>query len=443
MSHITDSVFSQLDGHPCTGLIVAYSGGLDSTLLLHLAHLYCTARPADNPLHLRALHIDHGDAFNTEVSYTEHCQSWCQKQGIECTVETVMIKPQAGKSLEQLARDARYAVFTRQLKEGEALLMAHHQDDQIETLLLRLNRSSGMRGLSGIPKQRSLGKGTILRPLLTIERQQIQALAQHCKLQWQEDPSNSDTAIDRNYLRHEILSRLKKRWSDIGNRWQASMTLLAEQNQAMDWLCASQLTALLTEQGNLSIAGMSQYPSHVQGQLIIAWLGQQGIEPPSKKILNSIMQQMHGHAQIDIPQQQGDKVCLRAYRQQLYLIKGEPATITTPVYQWQPQQPLVLPHGTLQTHPVEKGGIALPKHAWTVTFRAFRSEKDAIQLLGRQHHTGLKNLFQQLAVPPWQRPYLPLIFADDELIAVADMAVSELAKAESGGVVIQWQEITF
>lgn len=450
MTSIIDSVFSKLKQQQCTSLVVAYSGGLDSTVLLHLASLYCSSHASDSsskgssssPVRLRALHVDYGDAFATGVSYSQHCRDWCQQHNIECSIEAAHIQPQGGKSLEQIARDARYAIFTNHLQEGETLLMAHHQDDQLETLLLRLQRSSGIRGLSGIPQQRRLGKGSIMRPLLHIERSQIHALAQEHALQWREDPSNADTSIDRNYLRHEIFTRLRQRWSNIGKRWQASMALLAQQSQTMDWLCQQQLTGLMTEQGSLSIAAMHQYPAHVQSQLILTWLGQQGIDLPSQKILNSIMQQMHSSAAIDLPQYQCRKICLRIYRQQLYLLKGTPAQPDKqkPSYQWSPQQSLSLPHGKLRTRPVATGGIALPKHSWSVRFRAFHTEQDRIQLPGRKHHTSLKNLFQQLAIPPWRRPYMPLIFDGDQLIAVADIAVAEGATVATDGVAIQWQE---
>ncbi|CAN0506332.1 unnamed protein product, partial [Discosporangium mesarthrocarpum] len=184
-------------------LVVAFSGGLDSTCLLHsAAQLALTAtRP------LRALHINHG--INADAGHWQHhCQQFCA--ALDVRLDSVAVELPATAS-EDDARRARFAVFEAQLEAGELLLLAQHLDDQLETLLLRLMRGAGPGGLAGMPGQRALGAGRLLRPWLALPRAQLLNYAQQYKLNWIEDDSNAETHFDRNYCRHEVLPTLEQR----------------------------------------------------------------------------------------------------------------------------------------------------------------------------------------------------------------------------------------
>ncbi|EJM37300.1 tRNA(Ile)-lysidine synthetase, partial [Pseudomonas sp. GM33] len=185
---------------------IAFSGGLDSTVLLHLlAHLAKTeSLPA-----LSAIHVHHGLQAVADA-WPEHCRSVCAALGIP--LQTVRVRVAPGASLERAARDARYHTFTEVTRPDEVLLTAQHRDDQAETLLFRLLRGAGVRGLSGMPRQRPLGKGHLLRPLLDVTRAELEAYANEHGLSWIEDPSNEDRQYSRNYLRHQVFPALTRRW---------------------------------------------------------------------------------------------------------------------------------------------------------------------------------------------------------------------------------------
>src|SRR5690606_31005852 len=140
----------------------------------------------------------------------EHCQRFCRQLGVPLQVVHVQVAP--GASQERAAREARYAAFASALEEGELLLTAQHRDDQAETLLFRLLRGSGVRGLSGMPESRVLGSGLLLRPLLAVGRAELEGWAAAHQLQWINDPSNQCLDHSRNYLRHQVVPVLQQRW---------------------------------------------------------------------------------------------------------------------------------------------------------------------------------------------------------------------------------------
>jgi tRNA(Ile)-lysidine synthase len=185
---------------------IAFSGGLDSTVLLH--RLVGLSRQQRLPP-LRAVHVHHGLQAAADA-WPGHCQAVCASLGVPLTV--LHVRVEAGASLEQAARQARYQAFERLLGAGEVLLTAQHSDDQAETLLFRLLRGAGVRGLAGMPCQRRLGQGWLLRPLLDQSRAQLEAYAREQGLSVIEDPSNQDLSFSRNYLRHRVLPSIEQRW---------------------------------------------------------------------------------------------------------------------------------------------------------------------------------------------------------------------------------------
>ncbi|ERI53187.1 hypothetical protein N878_16440, partial [Pseudomonas sp. EGD-AK9] len=165
---------------------IAFSGGLDSSVLLHLL-AGLVRREALPPL--AAIHVHHGLQPAAEA-WPEHCARSCAQLDIPLEIVAVQVAP--GASLEQAARQARYAAFAARLGEGEVLLGAQHRDDQAETLLFRLLRGAGVRGLAAMPVARPLGRGTLVRPLLDVPRTELLAYAEAHGLSWVEDPSNAD-----------------------------------------------------------------------------------------------------------------------------------------------------------------------------------------------------------------------------------------------------------
>ena len=198
-----------LDTLPATtGYWIAYSGGRDSHVLLHLLHLL--GRQLGVPL--SALHVDHGLQPGS-ADWGRHCVRICQQLGLSCKTLVLDLSPQPGVSTEALAREARYRALFDQVPPGGTLLTAHHQDDQAETVLLQLLRGAGPSGLSAMPLHRVRADGRYhARPLLQVPAEAVAEYATRNGLQWLDDPSNAVTGFDRNYLRHQVLPRLRSRF---------------------------------------------------------------------------------------------------------------------------------------------------------------------------------------------------------------------------------------
>ena len=185
---------------------VALSGGLDSTVLLHLL---VQLRQIHSLPPLAAVHVHHGLQVAADA-WPAHCQALCDALSVPLQVFRVQV--QAGASLERAARDARYQAFVAVTQAQEVLLTGQHRDDQAETVLFRLLRGTGVSGLAGMPHQRTLGEGHLCRPLLDVSRAELEVYARAHALTWVEDPSNTQTDFSRNYLRHEVFPALTKRW---------------------------------------------------------------------------------------------------------------------------------------------------------------------------------------------------------------------------------------
>lgn len=206
-------------------LVLGLSGGLDSSLLLVLCRNFVDQNPTYG---LRAVHINHGLAAEAS-QWERHCQRLCDIHQVPLTVRLAKIARKAEREVsEDEARRARYGVFEDELKPQETLLLAHHLDDQLETLLLRLNRGSGVDGLSGMPVTRPLGAGRLLRPWLGLSRPQLLSAARRLGVEWADDPSNERTHYDRNLLRNELLPRIEARWPQYRQSWAKSLALLGD-----------------------------------------------------------------------------------------------------------------------------------------------------------------------------------------------------------------------
>lgn len=212
---MTDATLSEHDLLPTLEVLagaprwwLAYSGGLDSTVLLQLLARARAARPGFPPL--VALHVNHG-LHPDAPRWQHHCEARCRALGIDFDCEAVVVEP-AGEGLEAAARRARHAVFESRLGAGDILFTAHHLDDQVETLFLRLLRGAGVDGLGAMAESRPLGAGRLVRPLLDVPRGVLADCARQWALDYIDDPSNEDTRLDRNYLRRRVLPLIAERW---------------------------------------------------------------------------------------------------------------------------------------------------------------------------------------------------------------------------------------
>ena len=267
---------------------IAFSGGLDSTVLLDAAAAVRERLPGA----LQAVHLDHGLHPDSGV-WVAHCQSHCEILAIPLTVRHLHLTPLPGESIEAVAREARYRAFSSLLVPGDLLLTAHHRDDQAETLLLALLRGSGVHGLAAMPFEMDCGAGRLVRPLLETTREMLAAYARERGLDWIDDPSNQSTALDRNYLRHEVLPLLRARWPALATTLSRSASHCAEAAQLTDRLAARTLDGLAGERrGTLDIPGLAQLDRPLQKAVLRLWLRGRGFLLPDTRHLGRILDEV-------------------------------------------------------------------------------------------------------------------------------------------------------
>ncbi|CAI0956125.1 tRNA lysidine(34) synthetase TilS [Serratia quinivorans] len=406
-------------------LLVAFSGGLDSSVLLHLL---VGLRQQLPDLQLRAVHVHHGlSAFADQ--WVTHCRQQCVAWQLPLVVQYVQVDSQQG-GIEAAARAARYSAFASTLAADETLLTAQHLDDQCETFLLALKRGSGPAGLSAMAAQTSLGDNHLLRPLLGYSRQQLEAYAQQHQLSWIEDDSNQDPRFDRNFLRLQVLPLLNQRWPHFAAATARSASLCAEQEQLLDELLAEQLHKLLDEDHALAIDGLVTCSPARRFALLRRWIALFGVTMPSREQLQRLWEEVALSREDAEPQLQLGQYQFRRFRRRLYLLPLM-ADLREISLSWSMDDSLVLPDGLGELVSGE-GDICLraPQSQQKVSIRFTAQGKHRI--LGRAHSRPIKKLWQELGIPPWQRERTPLIYYDDQLIAALGIFVSEAGQTPEG-----------
>lgn len=424
------SLLDRLSGLPCPGnYLIAYSGGLDSHVLLHM--MAALRGRLNAPI--QAMHIQHG--LQAEAAqWANHCAHICQALQIPYTEIQLNLQAQPGISLEALARDARYAALGAKLPPQGMLLTAHHADDQAETLLLQLLRGAGVEGLAAMPPCRQYHAGWHARPLLRYPRAELKAYAKQYGLNWLEDPSNQNTDFDRNYLRHHIMPLLQARWPAANKTISRSASHLAALLPVLQTQTTQLLQSCLNAHGRLRISQLNKLNETELGWVIRAWARQAGHAMPHQAHLHQIKKNVLNAAADASPQVSWDDTILRRYRDELWLTPKQSFPPPDTTLDWPDTPELTLPAGCgrLMRQPTTEQGI--PDRLWREEKISvqWRSAGISCQPIGRNGRRSFKKLCQEFAIPPWQRPYLPLIYADGQLIAVADYCLCEGIKSLPG-----------
>jgi tRNA(Ile)-lysidine synthase len=294
---------------------VAFSGGIDSTVLLHqLIHQY----PREQ---LRAIHVNH-DLYPEADAWQAHCQKTCNDFNIPLIAVKLNTKPPVGESIEAWARDKRYAIFREHLQENETLVLAHHADDQAETVLLQLFRGAGPKGLSAMPAEKVFGKGRLLRPLLTWSKQDVLDYAQQHQLSAIYDHSNQDIQFNRNFLRQNIIPLLKDRWPSLDETLSRSARHCAEQEALLETLLKPiYIVSAGSKEGTLSIKALLQHPEPIQRALVRYWLNDKQFPMPGHKKFEKIFEDLIPARPDAQPEIIWGEICIRRYRDDLYSLK--------------------------------------------------------------------------------------------------------------------------
>jgi tRNA(Ile)-lysidine synthase len=410
---------------------IALSGGLDSTVLLHLL-ASLAQREALPPLF--AIHIHHGLQAAADA-WPAHCHELCAALSVPLQVEYVQVAP--GASLEQGAREARYAAFAARLDAREVLLTGQHRDDQAETLLFRLLRGAGVQGLSAMPASRALGTGQLVRPLLKCSRDELLAYAREHKLSWIEDPSNADERFSHNYLRRQVMPALLGRWPQACANMARSAAHLSEAAQLLDELAQQDIAAAgvasefpWVSLPNLALPVLRDLSEPRQRNALRYWLRSLTAMPDSEHWAG--WRALRDAAQDAAPVWALAAGELRRSDDRLWWLAGDwlrsPALPDIAV---QGNQWLVLPgNGLVRIHG------RFPSGDWQLGYRC-AGEK---MLLPGRGHRDLKRLFNEWCVPVFVRDRLPLLRLDNHVVAVANLP--GLCGSHDDSWQLQWQPPT-
>lgn len=471
---------------PYHSLLLAFSGGLDSTVLLDVL----TALRDSNEIMagidvpaLRAVHVHHG--LNSEAdSWIRHCTHECSLRDVVLSSVHVVLNATTPEGIEAAARRKRYDALAATLADNEVLLTAQHQDDQAETLLLALKRGSGPAGLAGMAVNSPFRSSRLVRPLLECSRIELEAYARTRGLRWIDDSSNTDPRFDRNFLRLQILPLLRQRWPQFASATARSAQLCAAQEQLLDELLTETLNKLTQSDGSLLLTDLTKMSDIKRAAILRRWLASCSVKMPSRQQLTHLWKDVALSRRDAVAQIQIDNWLVRRFRDRLYVLSHLPKiSDSKAIFLWPPEsERLTLPAGigTLLRSSVDinsmthnqlptllnskgkalYGSLAIPdanacivannnvakEHITIIrnntnsrtvlgaVVRAplpyehvsvrFGSVHGLLYIMGRRRGRTLKKIWQELNIPPWQRCNTPLLFYNDQLIAALGIFVT-------------------
>lgn len=414
--------------------VIALSGGLDSTVL---AHALAATRDRHGKA-LLAVHVDHR-LQPESVRWNDYCRELAGKMGIEFVAERVSVA-EGGSGLEAAARKARYSALARHVAREDWLLSAHHRNDQAETLLLNLMRGSGPAGLAGIGTLTPFHAGWLARPLIDVPRADLEAYAATQGITWVDDPSNQDLRFDRNYLRHELLPVLERRWPGAAERIARSADLAGEAAAMLEELAVMDLRKLGDRATRIDVDGLLELSEARQRNVLRHAIRRAGLPLPGAARLATVLDSVlraRADAQPLVDWPGGE---LRRYRGRLYLMPplGELAWPADGRALCGAPLPLGEGMGALCLAPGASQGLDARIVERGLTVRTRRGGEE-IRLKGQAHTKKLKKVLQETGVVPWMRDRLPLVFAGERLVAVADLWLAADAAREPG-VAVRWDE---
>jgi tRNA(Ile)-lysidine synthase len=369
-------------------IAVALSGGMDSVVLLHLLK--------DHP-GIAALHVHHGLSPHADA-WAAFCRRLCRHWQVPISVQRVTVK-KAGKGVEAAAREARHQAF-KKLKV-DVIALAHHLDDQAETVLMNLLRGAGVRGASGMRASARFEGKELARPLLEIPKHAIEQYARSHGLQWIEDESNADEALTRNFVRRRLGPLIATRFP----QWKRSLARAAR---------------LLSEKDDRA------------SRLLREYLASRGMNAPSEARLVEMLKQITSNGARTRLEHEGKT--LRVYRDQLLVDSTRADRFAPMAWKGERRLPIAALGGELRFKPGP--GIASKHIASKGLEVRLRRGGERLQLHRRRPRRTLKNLFQEAGVPSWMRARLPLLFHGEDLVWVPGLGVD--VRYQGKGLVPEW-----
>ena len=394
--------------------LVGFSGGLDSTVLLHMLASDADARSAG----LRAIHVHHGLHADADA-WAAHCQRVCDALGVALSIAHVDVDRASGLGLEGAARDARHRAFAQALADDEILALAHHRDDQAETFLLRALRGSGVDGLAAMRPWRAHANGWLWRPLLDLPREALLTYAREHELRWLEDPANADLHFDRNFLRDQIFPLLRQRWPHASASLACSATLSAQASELLEAEDCSALQRAMVDDSALDIDALRLMPIERRARVLRRWIAGLGLPALPGHAIERIETLLLADGDGDAGacfEWAGARI--ERWRTVLHAQRIRQPLPLAWMEDWNGATALALPTGdTLSL--LGAAGFDQPVRV------PARQGGERIVLPHRGHSHALKHVLQDQGMPPWHRERLPLVSTTDgELLAAGDAILS-------------------
>ena len=416
---------------------VAFSGGCDSTVLLHLLNEYCRVHPKISPT-LIAVHVNH-QLQAPAASWQQHCREVCRSWGVSLEEPVVSVIDE-GEGPEASARRARYSAFSSLLQSGDILFMGHHQDDQTETFLLRLLRGAGLHGLAAMPASRELGHGRLERPLLRWPRHQLVDYARQHQLDWIEDPSNDDERLDRNYLRKQVLPLLAQRWPEYGQTINRAARHLDQAAQDLE-RSSEPLQAQFTIMGDpgFAVDSLTNRSASEACQAVRRWLRERQLPMPDESALVEFVRQLLAANGDTAPVLTTRAFSLRRYRDGVFLAPATAWTI--------PDAQAITLHQPVEIAGVGRIAVATEGDVGdenqintSELVLDFRRGGERCRPGGQSHSVSLKQLLQERGVPPWWRDRIPLLKRQGQVVCIGGMwgCIDALKEPGEPGLKLQW-----
>ncbi len=388
-------------------VVVAFSGGSDSVCLLHQVRSVRTRRP------LLAVHIDH-DLDRGSAERADKAFGLAANMGVSCKIERVKVRRSG--SLEANARHARYAALRRHIQPGGVLLTGHHADDLAETMILRLLRGAGLGGLSGIPRQRVFHDGWLIRPLLSWSRAEILDYLKSHDLDWISDPANDLLAMDRNFIRHEVLPLLKPRFPGAVRAINRSAQLNHAARESLKTMTAADLGRARRSGQRLHWPTLAAFDWFRRSEAIRSWCLELGHVPPPGPRLEEFLRQVEVGAGDRVPEMEWATARMRRWRDCLWLEHRQHDESLPWSLRWDGQGTLTLPGRSGQL--IMTGPAASARSDLRV---CSGQPGEKIRLPGHSIHRRVKDLMLELGIPPWQRAHWPRIYQGEKLLAVGQL----------------------
>ncbi len=405
---------------PFRKYLVAFSGGMDSHVLLHLLS---KLKQQNSYLSLRAVHIHHG-LQKVADCWPEHCQSICDDLGIPLEIHYLDLNLESGDSIEAVARQGRYQAFQSIIQKGEVLLTAHHQRDQAETLLLQLFRGAGVQGLAAMPVIMDSNNSVHIRPLLDESYQSLQAYAVENKLNFIEDPSNQNNSFDRNFLRNQVLPKLRDHWQGLDKTLSRAAKIQSETKTLLDQM-AEALRVNCAEYSNvnmvsntLSVDCLLSLPRDKQKLLIRYWITKKGFLAPSEKKLKTVLNDILLAKEDAQPLVTWQGVEIRRFNYQLYCDAPLTEHDNTQRLSWDGLTPVVIDSLGITIKPAVLASVQCYNEPLSIRFRQGGESLLLAKMAKNNKNKTLKKYLNEAGVPPWLRDRLPLIYCGESLIKV-------------------------